>query len=162
KIERFIPFGHSVGGAMAICCGARMPETSVAIITEAAQMFAEDQTLREIAAAKSAYQQGVRFAKLKNYHGEKTDWVMHAWTDTWLSAEFATWNVRGELEGLRCPMLVLHGDQDEFGSVRHVELARQLSGNIVVTQVLKGIGHVPHKEHPDSVLHAVSGFLSNC
>jgi pimeloyl-ACP methyl ester carboxylesterase len=160
RMERFVAFGHSVGGAMAICCGAVLPQLTSAIVTESAQMFAEDQTLREIAVAKVAYARSERFEKLKKYHGGKTSWVLHSWTDTWLSPEFATWSVRDELRGVRCPLLAVHGDQDEFGSLLHLELARKFGGALVTTRVLQGLGHVPHKEQPETVLELLAGFLA--
>jgi pimeloyl-ACP methyl ester carboxylesterase len=44
-IKTIIPFGHSVGGAMAIAAAARSPDRCAAVITESTQSFVEDQTL---------------------------------------------------------------------------------------------------------------------
>jgi len=161
KTERFVAFGHSVGGAMAVCCGAVLINATSAIITESAQMFAEELTLRGITAAKAEYADSERFARLKRYHGEKTAWVLSAWTDTWLSREFANWSVRDELRSVRCPLLCLHGDRDEFGSLRHLEVAREFSGSAAETRVFQGLGHVPHREDPESVLTQAAAFLAN-
>lgn len=161
QIEHFIPFGHSVGGGMAICCGAGLPSACVAVVTESAQMFAEDRTLNAIAAAKLQYATSERFDKLKRYHGTKTSWVLRSWTDTWLSAEFASFNVRQELRTLQCPLLALHGDLDEFGSLEHLRVARELSGGGVTTRELPGLGHVPHREAPQLVLQTVTQFMAN-
>jgi len=162
QMKRFVAFGHSVGGAMAICCGAVLPAATAAIVTESAQVFAEDKTLQGIAAARVEYARDERFERLKKYHGEKAAWVLQAWTDTWLAPEFASWNVRRELEQLRSPLLALHGDRDEFGSLDHLEVAQRLSGAPVTTHVMQGVGHVPHKEKPDSVVDLVSRFLEGC
>ena len=162
ETERFVAFGHSVGGAMAVCCGAVLGNATSAVITESAQMFAEDLTLRGISAAKAEYADSERLARLKKYHGEKTAWVLSAWIDTWLSPQFANWSVRDELRSVRCPLLCLHGDRDEFGSLRHLEVAREFSGSATETRVLQGLGHVPHREDPESVLMQVARFLENC
>lgn len=161
QIERFVPFGHSVGGGMAICCGADLPGACVAVVTESAQMFAEDRTLHAIAAAKIEYAKPERFEKLQRYHGAKTSWVLRAWTDTWLSAEFASFSVRQELRTLQCPLLALHGEFDEFGSLEHLRVARDLSVGAVTTRELAGLGHVPHREAPQLVLQAVTQFIAN-
>jgi pimeloyl-ACP methyl ester carboxylesterase len=161
-IDRFVPFGHSVGGGMAICCGAILPQACVAIITESAQMFAEDKTLAAIAAAKIQYEDADRFARLTRYHGEKAPWVLRAWTDTWLSPEFRSWSVRQELAQLAAPLLALHGDLDEFGSGsgEHLQTARNLSTAPVTPRLLLNQGHVPHRQNPQMVVELVADFLS--
>lgn len=159
QIDQFIPFGHSVGGGMAVYCGATLADSCAAIVTESAQIFVEDITLQAIAAAKVQYANSERLEKLRKYHGAKAQWVLHAWIDTWLSPEFASWNVCSVLPQIRCPLLAIHGDQDEFGSLKHPELARTLSGGEVETRVLEGCGHVPHKERPDTIVESVAQFL---
>lgn len=161
RLERFVPFGHSVGGGMAICCGAVLPSACAAIVTESAQMFAEGKTLNAIAAAKLEYAQPERFEKLRRYHGDKTEWVLRAWTDTWLSDEFASFNVRQELRALQCPLLALHGERDEFGSLEHLRVAREFGSNVVSTCMLQDLGHVPHREAPTAVLDRVVQFLAD-
>jgi pimeloyl-ACP methyl ester carboxylesterase len=42
RLSRFVAFGHSVGGGMAICCGAVLPAACAAVVPESAQMFAEE------------------------------------------------------------------------------------------------------------------------
>jgi len=44
--------------------------------------------------------------------------VLDAWTDVWLSPEFASWTLEPDLPLVTCPVLVIHGDSDEYGSVR--------------------------------------------
>jgi pimeloyl-ACP methyl ester carboxylesterase len=158
-IERFVPFGHSVGGAMALHCGITHAQACAAIITESAQMFVEELTVRSIAAAKAQYDEPDRVDRLRKYHGDKAAWVLRAWTETWLAPDFAAWSVRGVLQNLSCPLLVMHGDRDEFGSLAHPELARALSGGPVETCILENTGHVPHRERPDAVLQPVADFL---
>ncbi|HVK09494.1 MAG TPA: IS110 family transposase [Gemmataceae bacterium] len=44
--------------------------------------------------------------------------MLDAWTDVWLSPEFASWTLEPDLPLVTCPVLVIHGDSDEYGSVR--------------------------------------------
>ena len=159
-VRHFVPFGHSVGGAMAICCGAVSGEACPALVTESAQMFAEQKTLDAIAAARIDYQNAEKFARLSRYHGEKTQWVLRAWIETWLSPAFASWSVALELAQLRSPLLAMHGELDEFGSLEHLEAARTKSGAAVMTRVLHNQGHVPHREQPLAVAELVAQFLA--
>jgi pimeloyl-ACP methyl ester carboxylesterase len=160
-IERFIPFGHSVGGGMAISCGAVHRDACPAIVTEAAQTFAEENTLLGVAAARTEYENPERFARLRMYHGEKAAWVLSAWIDTWLSPAFSDWNLRPELSQLRSPLLAIHGDRDEFGSPQHLEIARTSSAAPVIAKLLKGVGHVPHREQPETIVELTAQFLAS-
>jgi pimeloyl-ACP methyl ester carboxylesterase len=159
-VERFVAFGHSVGGGMTIHCGAALADSCAAIIAESAQVFAEDRTLQNIAAAKIDFQDSKKLAKLHRYHGDKTQWVLEAWTETWLDPAFASWSLAEELPRVRCPILAIHGDQDEFGSLRHPELIRSLAGGPVTTRILEGVGHVPHREQPEWIIDLVAKFLA--
>jgi fermentation-respiration switch protein FrsA (DUF1100 family) len=58
------------------------------------------------------------------YHGDKARWVVDAWTDTSLAPEFANWNLDGALARIRCPVLAIHGERDEYGSVKHPSALR--------------------------------------
>jgi len=158
-IDRFVPFGHSVGGGMAVCCGAVFGDACAAIVTESAQLFAEDKTLQAIAAARIDFENAEQFARLSRYHGDKARWVLRAWTDTWLSPEFRSWSVTQELAQLRSALLAIHGDLDEFGSVEHLATARNVSTGPVTARLLTNRGHVPHKENPEQMLELVADFL---
>lgn len=158
-IGDFIVFGHSVGGGMAVACAARFPDQCKALITESAQAFVEDRTLAGIRAAQQAFADPVQRGRLARYHGDKTDWVLSAWIDTWLSPPFADWNLDAELARVRCPVLALHGDQDEYGSVEHPRRIARLAGGDATAELLAGRGHVPHREAPEETLARVTRWL---
>jgi pimeloyl-ACP methyl ester carboxylesterase len=159
-MDRFVAFGHSVGGGMAVHCGTALAASCAAIVVESAQMFAEDRTLQGIAAARIDFRDSANLARLRRYHGDKAPWVLEAWTETWHDPAFASWNLETELPRVRCPMLAIHGDQDEFGSVKHPELIRSLAGGPVATRILEGVGHVPHRERPEAIISLVAEFLA--
>lgn len=157
-IGRMILFGHSVGGGMSVCAGAALPETVVAVITESAQAFVEDLTLAGIRDAETGFAEPGQMERLARYHGDKARWVLEAWTKTWQSPDFANWTLDAELRRLRCPVLAMHGDQDEYGSHLHPERIGRLppcGGEVVI---FEGCGHVPHREKPEAVLQAVARF----
>ena len=158
-IDRFVPFGHSVGGGMAVHCGTALASSCEAIILESAQMFAEDRTLQGIAAAKVDFRDPANFERLRRYHGDNARWVLEAWTETWLSPAFASWTLEPELPKVTCPILAIHGDQDEYGSLRHTELIRKLAGGSATTKVMEGFGHIPHREAPEAIVAIVAAFL---
>jgi pimeloyl-ACP methyl ester carboxylesterase len=158
-IGRMILFGHSVGGGMSVAAAAAFPDTIAAVITESAQAFVEDRTTAGIREAKAGFQVPGQMDRLSRYHGDKARWVLDAWTETWLSPEFAHWSLDEDLRALRCPLLALHGDRDEYGSRLHPERIAGLAGDGGKFVILENCGHLPHRDMPGRVLQAVSGFL---
>lgn len=158
RLERFIAFGHSVGGGMAAGCAGTFPEACEALITIAAQAFVEDRTLAGIREAEAMFAQPGQIDRLKRYHGEKAEWVLRAWIDTWTSAPFLGWTLDDSLRQVQCPALSMHGDRDEYGSTAHPHRIAELTGGQAI--VLEDCGHVPHREKPEIVLEKVTGFLT--
>jgi len=158
-IDRMILFGHSTGGAMAVVAAVEFAAAALGVITEGAQVFPEDRTLDGVRAAKSAFAAPGQLDRLARYHGAKARWVLDAWTDTWLAPTFAGWTLEDDLRRLRCPILAIHGDRDEYGSLVHPERIAALAPMAVDMAILPGCGHVPHREYPDDVLRAVQAFV---
>ena len=160
-VERFIAFGHSVGGGMALHCAARFADIRDAVITESAQAFVEDRTVEGILNAKEQFQQEEQFARLKKYHGDKAKWVLDAWTETWLDPRFAAFSLKAVLPRVRCPLLVIHGIHDEYASTRHPEMIAELSGGPSQLEILADTYHVPHREREQAVVALVTDFLAS-
>jgi len=159
SLNNYIIYGHSVGGAMAINIAAD-DKDCIAVITEAAQAFVEELTLIGINKAKSAFKNPEKITRLEKWHGTKAKWVLNAWTEVWLSAEFANWSLASYIKQVTCPTLVLHGAQDEYGSRAFPEfIAKNVSGPSDM-QILQNCRHVPHKEKPQEVIENVTSFLS--
>lgn len=159
RLDRFIAFGHSVGGGMAVACAAAWPQDCAALITESAQAFVEDRTLQGIREAKATFAQAGQLERLRRYHGDKAAWVLAAWTETWLAPDFAGWSLDETLRQVTCPALVIHGDLDEFGSPRHPERIAALVAGPVARHVWDGYGHVPHRENAAAVTELVANWL---
>ncbi|MFC3861947.1 alpha/beta fold hydrolase [Deinococcus antarcticus] len=158
-LKRFIALGHSVGGGMIVNVAALYPGAVVALITEAAQAFPEDQTLKSITEAKEQFRDDAQVARLAKYHGDKARWVLNAWTDTWLHPGFATWSLEGVLPRVTCPTLVIHGEHDEYGSLRHPEMIGERSGGPAQVEIIAGAYHVPHREKPELIVQMVADFV---
>ncbi|QNP50289.1 alpha/beta fold hydrolase [Diaphorobacter aerolatus] len=159
-ISHFIALGHSVGGGMAVCCAESTGADCDAVITIGAQAFVEECTRNGIREAQGVYSDPVQFARLARYHGDKTQWVLDAWIESWLHPDFADWSIKDQLPRLRCPTLALHGERDEFGSAVQPQIISQLSGGEPSRMVLlEGLGHVPFREAPEVVLAIIADFL---
>lgn len=164
-VPKAILFGHSVGGGMAISAAAQMPQRVLAVISESAQAFVEERTLQGIRDARASFADPAQLARLAKYHGndlQQARWLLSAWIDTWLSPSFADWSLAPMLARLACPVLALHGDLDEFGSLAHPRMIASLPSAFPGQgryRVLTQCGHVPHREQPEQVLQAARDFL---
>ncbi|EPD46810.1 MULTISPECIES: alpha/beta hydrolase [Delftia] len=156
----FIVLGHSVGGGMAAMVAARYGAQCKAVVTESAQAFVEDRTLQGIRAAQQDFARPGQLARLEKYHGDKAAWVLSAWVDTWLSQPFADYRLDEALERVRCPVLAIHGEHDEFGSLVHPERIRDRARGPVEVEIVAGGGHVPHREQPERIAQRIARFLA--
>lgn len=157
-VAAFAVLGQSVGGAMALAAAARAGDRCEAVVSISAQAFVEDRTVAGVRRARDQFRQPDQFERLKKWHGEKARWVLDAWTEVWLSPDFASWSLAPDLPLVRCPVLVIHGDRDEYGSVRFPEFIRDRVGGPAEMHVLAGCGHTPHRERPDAVTDLIAGF----
>lgn len=158
-IARFIVFGHSVGGGMAVNCAARHGAACVALITESAQAFVEDRTVEGLEDARELFKDPGQVDRLKRYHGDKARWVLDAWIESWLAPAFANWSLRPVLTQVKCPALVIHGVDDEYGSPAHPQLIAELSAGPARLELMADTRHVPHREREAEVVAMVRSFL---
>ena len=159
-LERVIPFGYSVGGAMAASCAALYPDSCDALITLSAQAFVDAGVLDGIRQAQDAFGEPGQRDRLARHHGDKADWVLQAWIDTWLSEAFSPWRIEHAAPEIRCPLLVIHGDQDEYGSLAHPRHIAALGQAASELRILPNCRHVPHREYPALLLETVRRFLA--
>jgi pimeloyl-ACP methyl ester carboxylesterase len=153
-------FGHSDGGSISLIAAAQYPDRIRGVITEGAHIFVEEITLAGIKDAVNAYGNTNLKEKLAKYHGAKTDAVFHAWADTWQTDEYRTWNIEHFLPGIKCPVLVIQGENDEYGSLEQVDrIVEQVSGK-AQRLIIPSAGHTPHKEVKETVLEHAVAFIN--
>jgi pimeloyl-ACP methyl ester carboxylesterase len=156
-IQRPILFGHSDGATIALKYASLFPDTPAAVISEAAHVIIEQLTLDGIREARAQYASTDLGEKLARYHGNKTDSVFYAWVDTWLAPGLADWDMVDDLRMISCPVLVVQGEDDQYGSRRQVDtILAYVSGR---SQLLwmEGCGHVPHLQaRPQVIEHTVA------
>jgi pimeloyl-ACP methyl ester carboxylesterase len=156
-IEKAILFGHSDGGSIALLAAALHPQQIEAIITEGAHVFVEDITLAGIKEAKAAY--STLKGRLEKYHGSNTQALFEAWTETWLSDEFRHWNIEPYLPKINCPVMVLQGEEDEFGTAKQVEAIEKGVSGKAVAHILPNLGHTPHKQASEQTINLLTPFF---
>lgn len=159
-ISRPIFIGHSDGGTIALIHAAAAAPSPLAVVTMAAHVFNEETTLRGIAEAREAFAQTDLRARLSVYHGDNVDGAFWGWCDAWLSPAFRDWNVESHLPAVTCPVLVIQGQQDHYGTEAQVKaIAGQVSGP-AETLMIADCGHAPHLEQPEAACAAIAAFLT--
>jgi pimeloyl-ACP methyl ester carboxylesterase len=158
-LSGFSLFGHSVGGGMAVTIAARMQTMCRSAVVVSAQAYVEQRTIDGVRQAKQFFGEPEQFARLTRWHGTKADWVLRAWTDVWLSDAFQCWSLKTELHQIECPMLVIHGEEDEYGSLAFPQFIADHSRADTTVMILAKCGHSPHQTHTSDVLDMVYGFL---
>ncbi|WP_033068306.1 alpha/beta fold hydrolase [Thalassospira australica] len=154
-----ILFGHSDGATIALKYAARFPDNVSAVISEAAHVFVEDVTIAGITQAAKTYAETDWKTKLERHHFAQTDAVFHAWVDTWRQPAFRDWNMVDELASITCPLLVIQGDDDQFGSDEQVHTICANTGGPATKMLIKDCGHIPHFDQPDQVIAAALQHL---
>lgn len=160
-LDAFVAIGHSVGGGMATYTAAAYAQQCLALVSIAAQ-FDVDETIRQgIRDAMVTFAKPEVLARLTHHHGDKAAWVLSAWADTWLSEAFADWTLQHALQQVRCPTLAIHGQNDEYGTLAHPERIAQYAGQGGRMWLLDNIGHIPHRECPETLVHGIVAFLQD-
>jgi len=155
-----ILIGHSDGGTIALLYAAKFPENLRGVITEAAHVFVEEITLKGIRKVLETYQTGDLKQRLKKYHGKNTGAIFRAWHETWLDPNFRSWNVEEFLPQVTCPLLVIQGTEDEYGTTAQMEaITLQVSGP-AKPLLIPNCGHTPHREARDATLREMKEFIS--
>jgi len=158
QFSTYYLFGHSVGGGMSIGIAATDNEC-IGVITESAQAFVEEITIKGIKEAQTLFQSPEQIERLKKWHGSKANWVLSAWIDVWLSAEFLSWSLEPRIGKVTCPVLALHGDRDEYGSTAFPEYIVGNTAGESSMIIIENCGHVPHKEKMDEVINHTKSFI---
>jgi pimeloyl-ACP methyl ester carboxylesterase len=157
-IERPILFGHSDGGSIALIYAGKFPDALSALILEAPHVFVEDLSVTSIAAAKENFRTTDFREKLARYHSH-VDETFWGWNDIWLDPAFRSWNIEEYLDSIRCPILCIQGEQDEYGTPAQVQaIASRVPGTEIV--MLADCKHSPHRDQREKTLEAVTSFVN--
>lgn len=153
----YLVVGHSDGGSIGLIHAATRPPRLRGLITEAAHVFVEPETLAGIRAAVAAYAAG-KLRGLARFHGERTDDVFRAWHGIWLDDAFCDWNIAALLPAVDVPLLAIQGCDDQYGSPAQV--AAIVAGRPQRRPaLLADCAHVPHREQADAVLALMCDFV---
>lgn len=158
SIDRPILLGHSDGGSIALIYASVHPDSVRGLILEAPHVFVEDLTVRSIAKIGERYRAGDLPAKLGRHH-RHVDATFWGWNEIWLDPQFRSWNIESYLGSITCPLLLIQGYDDEYGTMRQIET---IQGKVpwAETLLLKNCAHSAHRDQPRAVLDRIDQFVA--
>jgi pimeloyl-ACP methyl ester carboxylesterase len=161
QIQDAILIGHSDGGSIAIIYAGGAPASPLrALITEAAHVFCEKQTIDAIENAGIHFKNGDLRCKLQKYHGPNTDCAFWGWHDVWRHPDFQKWNIESCLPAIKVPVLAIQGKNDPYGTPAQIESIAGRTTSKAYKVLLDDCGHNPHKEHKTVVIERMAAFIS--
>ncbi len=158
--RRGLLLGHSDGASIAtIYAGSVQDHRIRGLVLIAPHFFVEDISITSIDAAKTAYADTDLRDRLARYHAD-VDNAFRGWNDAWLDPGFRAWDITEELAYIRVPILIVQGEQDQYGTVAQIKAAEEECYCPVDVALLPGAQHAPHREAPEPTLKAVADFAN--
>ena len=160
-LKHGVLLGHSDGASIAtIYAGTHQDHRVGGIVLIAPHFFAEDISIATVAEAREAYAAGALRTRLESWH-KHVDTAFHGWNGAWLDPDFRNWDITEQLAYIRVPILIVQGDQDQYGTVKQIEAAERECYCPVEVALLQGVKHAPHREAPQATLAAIADFIAN-
>jgi pimeloyl-ACP methyl ester carboxylesterase len=155
QIERPWLFGHSDGASIALLHAARFDVAGIVVV--APHILVEDISIASIEKAREAYATTDLRERLARYHVDP-DSAFRGWNDAWLSPAFRNWNIAAELATIRCPVLAVQGEDDEYGTLAQI---RGIEERVPQTEllVIPHCGHSPHRDQPAILSREAGRFI---
>jgi pimeloyl-ACP methyl ester carboxylesterase len=157
--QRGLLIGHSDGASIAaIYAGSHQDHRVGGLVLIAPHFFTEDSGIAAIVEAKEAYESGDLRARLSRWHPD-VDNAFRGWSGAWLDPEFRKWDITEYLAYIRVPLLIVQGEDDQYGTVKQIEVAQEECYCPVEVALLPGARHSPQRDAPEATLKAISEFV---
>lgn len=157
-LRRGILLGHSDGASIAAIYAGSIEDHRIrGLVLLAPHFFTEAFGVAEIARMREAYETTDLRAKLGKWHRDP-DNAFHSWSGPWLDPGFRKWEITEELAYIRIPILIIQGADDQYGTLRQIEVAKEECYCPVEAVVLEAARHIPHREAPDATMGAIVDF----
>lgn len=159
-IEDAILVGHSDGASIALIYAGEDGRRVRAVVAMAPHVIVEDVCVRSIAALEADYlDEATEVRKKLAKHHADVDGAFRGWADAWLDPGFRSWDLRGVLPGVRVPVLVIQGEEDEYGTSAQVDAVCSGVSGPSERLMLARCGHVPQRDRREETLGAIVGFV---
>ena len=160
RLRETVLVGHSDGGSIALVNAGGVQDPRVtALVLLAPHVFNEAMCVASIRDAKVAYETTDLRARLKRFHGDNVDGAFWGWNRAWLDPEFMQWSIEEYLPGINLPLLMIQGEDDQYGSLGQLDAIERRVKGPVERHVLPACAHSPHRDQPEATLGAIADFV---
>jgi len=158
--RRGLLLGHSDGASIAaIYAGSIQDHRVRGLVLIAPHFFTEEKGLAEIRRAGKSFATGALRERLAPWHTD-VECAFRSWNEPWLHPDFEAWDITEALGYIRVPILVVQGEDDQYGTLRQVEIVNEECYCPVETAIFPGVRHVPQREAPELTLSTISSFVN--
>jgi len=156
--RRGLLLGHSDGASIvAIYAGGTGDHRVRGVVMIAPHFIVEDMGVAAIAETRNAYETAGLKPKLARWHSD-VDNAFYGWNGAWLDPEFRKWDISEYLAYIRVPVAILQGADDQYGTIRQIEIAREECYCPVDVTIVPQAGHSPHRDAPEVTLNSITEF----
>ena len=155
-IEKPILLGHSDGASIALIHAAKYPV--IGVVVEAPHVYVEEKAIAAISDLRAKIREGDLIEKLARFH-EDPEHTFQNWNNIWLTPEFGSWNILEYVSQIKCPILAIQGEMDEYGTMAQIDDIAQNASGPVTRVKLAECGHSPHRDQREEVIRQIYKFI---
>ena len=153
-----ILIGHSDGASIALLYASRHDVAAMVLL--APHVFTEPGGLGEIRDFSERFGDTDLVERMAKYHHDPVA-TFHAWSDVWLNPDFEPWNIESALADVTCPVLLIQGEDDEYGTKAQLDAISRQLGGVVDELLLSDCRHSPHLDRGTATTDATVGFIKD-
>jgi lipoate-protein ligase A len=151
--------GQSDGASIALAYAGNFPARVRGVIALSPHLFVEAKTLAAIRSQIDDYERGDLKARLARHHGARTEALFARLVEVWTAKPAgAGWGLEEHVRRVRCPVLAIQGEDDEFFSAAQLEALGRLVPRLQVLRI-PGSRHYPMHQARNEVLAAAIRFV---
>ncbi|MBN2746317.1 MAG: alpha/beta hydrolase [Bacteroidales bacterium] len=157
NIRQYYLFGHSDGATIALFHATKPQTGLLAMAIEAPHVVIEKNTMGALQNAATLNPDFIM--KLDKYQHGRASKLVGLWSNFWLNPDRQNWTMVDYLTSISCPMILIQGDEDQFGSFLQLEIIKEKTQSIIAELRLENCGHIPHLQYPVEVMDATAHFF---
>jgi pimeloyl-ACP methyl ester carboxylesterase len=158
-IDRPILIGHSDGASIALIHAAAAGRPVKGLVCLAPHVLVEPVCVESIAKIRQTYLETDLRQRLAKYH-DRVDDAFLGWADIWLDPAFLAWSIEDLLERVERPLLLIQGEDDEYGTLAQLDRIEARAHGPTHRLVLERCGHSPHRDQEAAVIEAIVAFVN--
>jgi pimeloyl-ACP methyl ester carboxylesterase len=158
--RRGLLIGHSDGASIATLYAGGVEDHRICGVSLIAPHFiVEDVSVSSIAEIRQTYETTELRAKLSRWHAD-VDNAFYGWNEAWLDPQFRAWDISDHLAYIRVPLQIVQGEDDHYGTMRQIEIARAECYCPLDVSVIAEAAHSPQREAATETLAIIAEFAN--